>query len=113
HDRHARQGTQDAQVLRRVVRHAEAAVGETAPHGDNLDVGAVITDVVADLFEATQRGEVRDGVGEDDLAAQGQAGRQGGHVLFRHAGVDELPGEAPGKINDHAEAQVADHQHDA
>src|SRR5262249_8653849 len=44
--------------------------------------------------EAADRREVGDGVGEDDLAAHGEPGGYAGHVLLRHAGVDEPVGEA-------------------
>ena len=63
-----------ADVLQRVMGVALRAVGEAAADGDDLHVGAVVADVVADLLEAAQRREIGDRIGEDVLPAQRHAG---------------------------------------
>src|SRR6266516_1943228 len=107
---HVGQRAHDRNVLGCVMRHTEIAVGETASNRNDLDVRPVVADVVANLFEAAQRAEVADRVGEDDLAGKGHARREADHVLLRHARVDELVGMLVRELFDHREAEVADHQ---
>ncbi len=108
-----RQAAEDRQVLGGVMAHAQRAVGEAPAHRRDHHVGLVIADVVADLLQAAERGEVADRVGEDDAAGQGHAGRHARHVLLGHAGVEKLVGKALGEVGDDAEPQVAHHQSDA
>ena len=80
-----RQAAEDRQVLGGVMAHAQRPVGEAPAHGRDHHVGLVIADVVADLLQAAERGEVADRVGEDDAAGQGHAGGHARHVLLGHA----------------------------
>ena len=67
--------------------HAEGAVADAAADDDDLDVGVVIADVVADLLEAAQRREVRDRVGDRDVALHRDAAGDARHVLLGDADV--------------------------
>ena len=92
---------------------AQVAVGEAAADRHDLDVGAVVADVVADLLEAAQGAEVADRVGEHDLARQGHARGEPDHVLLRNACVDELVRVPVGEVLDHRVAEVTDDHADA
>ena len=111
-DDHVGKDAEDGNILRGEVCHSQRPVGHAPADGDDLDIGLVIADVVSDLLQRPERGEIGDGVREADLPAQGHAGCQAGHVLLRHAGVEVLLGEPLGEVGDDAEAQVADDQHD-
>ena len=87
--RHVWQGTHDGDILRCVVGHAQGPVGESAADGHDLHVGLVVADVIADLLQAPQRGEVGDGVGEHHAAGQGHACCHAGHVLLGYSCVYE------------------------
>ena len=73
----------------------------------------MVTHVVADLFQAAERGKIGNGIGEHDLAALRQAGRNAGHVLLGNAHVDIAIWEPIAKRLQHRVAQVAGQQPDA
>ena len=94
------------------MRDAQVSVGEAPADRHHLHVGAVIANVIANLFEATQGGEVANRIREDDLAGERHAGGQADHVLLRHPGVDELVGVLLRELLDHREAKVTHHKTD-
>src|SRR6185295_376196 len=73
-------------------------------------VGTVIADVVAQLLQAAQRREVADGVDEDRLAAERDAGRDAGHVLLGNADVAVEVRKAPGDRLQHRIAKITAQQ---
>ena len=109
-DGHIGQGTHGGQVLGGVMAHAQGTVDEAAADADDVDIGAVVGTVVADLLDAAQGGEIADGVSEDGLTLQGHARRHGGHVLLGNAHVQELIGHGLPEGAQNTEAQVAGDQ---
>src|SRR5437867_5863461 len=112
-DDHPGQRAHQGEVLSRVVRHPQRAVGEPAPNRDDLHVRGVVAHVVADLLEAPDGGEIRDGVREDDLAGERHARRDARHRLLGDAGVDEAFRELLSERLDDTEAEVTHDQADA
>jgi hypothetical protein len=107
-----RERSEDGDVLNGVVGVAEIAVGEARADGDGGDGEIVLADVVAELFETAERGEVGDGVGEDVEAFGGEACGETCHILFRDACVEEAVGELGGEGFDDRVAEVADDEED-
>src|SRR5476649_3067482 len=70
-----------------MVRGAERAVGIATADGDDLDVGLVVGDVVADLLHRAQRREVAYRVAEHGVAFEAHAGGQADHVLQNMVGL--------------------------
>jgi hypothetical protein len=103
----------DRDVLERVVRIALAAIGEAAADRDDLDVGAMVADVVPELLEAPQRREIADRVGEDHLATEGEPGGDAGHVLLGNADIEIAAGKLLREALEHREAEVAADQPEA
>src|SRR5690242_3580147 len=87
HDDHSGKCAHDGEVLDGVMRGSHRAVSEAVANSDNFYVGVVISDVVADVFEATHARKIPDGVRESDLAAQGYSGGYAGHVLFGNTSI--------------------------
>src|SRR5439155_22006039 len=112
HDGHVRKRAQNGEVLGGEVRHAKCAVGQSPTDGYDLHVGVVIADVVSQLLQATQGGEIADAVREDHVSGQGEASGDTCQVLFRHTDVVELGGVLRPKLVQHGEPQVPGQEHD-
>src|SRR5262249_3737979 len=110
---HSWQHAHDAQVLSRVMRGARCTVTEAAPHAYHLDVGVVVTNVVANMLQATKCREVANGIGKYDLATQGHSGGHSRHILLGNTGIHELLGECLHEGLNYAETQIAGNEHDA
>ena len=113
HGRHARQGPHDGKVLGGMMGDAERAVIEPAAHADHHHARVVVTDVVADLLQATQGGEVGDGIGKDHFAAHRHTGRNRNQVLFRHADIQKAVGILLREGFDQAKPKVTHHKVDS
>jgi len=77
-----------------MMRETNWPVAHASANTDDLHVGAVVANVVADLFQAAQGGETADRVGKNRVALERKAGSQARHVLLRDAHIEELPGES-------------------
>ena len=102
----------DGEILDAVMGVALGAIGEAAADGDHGDRQVVVADVVAQLFEAAQRGEIGDGVEHHAAAGQRQACGDADHRLFADADVGVLVGQGFGKSFQHGIAEVGGEQHD-
>ena len=89
-------------------------ISHAGAHRDDLHVGAVVADIVANLLQATQSGENPQAVCEDDFIF-GQAPARGhpDHVLFSHPGVQEAVRKFLGEGLHHTKPQVAHDQANA
>src|SRR2546422_4560051 len=72
----------------------------------------VVANVVANLLETPEDRKVGNRIGKNDLAAQRQAGRDTGHILFSNSGIQEAARKPFGKGLDDAKTQVANDQED-
>src|SRR5215472_13090173 len=95
-----------------MMSRAHRTISETTTNGDDLDVGVVVANIVADVFKTAQSGEISDGIGQSNFPTEGHAGGKASHVLFRDTGIDELLGELFHERGDHAKSQIPDHQND-
>ena len=109
---HVGQGAQHANLLGGLMGHALTAVGIACSDRDDAYITLIIGDVVTDLFDATERGEITDGIAIDDPAVHGQTSGNAGHVLFSDANIDKAVGKRVGKRFDDMIAQVTDQQKD-
>ena len=70
----------------------------------------MVANVVADLLQAAQGGEVADGVSENGVTFERKAGGEAGHVLLGDADIEKLAREARDVLVEDGEAQVAGQQ---
>src|ERR1035437_4750570 len=89
------------------MREANWSVTHAAADAHDLHVRAVVADVVSDLLQAAQGGEVANGVGENRVPLQRKAGSQARHVLLGDADVEKLAGEPGDVLVEDLKAQVA------
>ena len=94
------------------MRKTHSTITHAAADADDLDVRAVIANVVADLLQAAQCRKVADGVGENRVAFHRQPGRQTGHILLRHADVEELLRKPGDKLVENGKAEIAAQKQD-
>ena len=92
---HARQDAHEREVLDRVVRGPEVAVGQPAADAHELHVGLGHRDVDADLVVRARGDERRDRVGEGHLPGVGEAGGEADEVLLGDADVEVAPRARP------------------
>ena len=109
---HVGQGAQHADLLGGLMGHALTAVGIACSDRDDAYIALIIGDVVTDLFDATERGEITDGIAIDNPTVHRQTGGNAGHVLFGDANIDKTVGKRVGKGFDDMVAQVTDQQED-
>src|SRR5260370_11236918 len=96
-----------------MMRSGHGAIGKATANGNYFDVRVVIADIVAHVLEAAQRGEIGDGIGEGNLAAEGHACGHAGHVLLGDASIQELFRELFHERRDDTKSQISDDQDDA
>ena len=89
-----------------MVGIALGTVSKAAADADDDHLRSVVDDVVANLLEATQGGEIDDRVGHDAPPRQGQPGRDAGHVLLGHANIEVAFGKLLGKRLEHRKPQI-------
>ncbi|MPM49287.1 hypothetical protein SDC9_96016 [bioreactor metagenome] len=89
-----------------MVGNAQRAIGHAAADDDDFDIGMVIADVVANLFQAAQCRKIRNRIGDRDVARHRHAAGDTGHVLFGDAAVDETVGKLRGERLDFAISDI-------
>ena len=112
-DHHIGEGSQHGHILGGLVGDTLRAIGIACPYRDDAHIAVVIDDIVADLFDTAQGGEITDGIAIDYPAVHGQTTRNARHVLFADAYIQETLGESFCKGFHHMEAQIAYEQEDA
>ena len=93
-DRHIRQRPDPGEVLDRVVRRSELAIGHAGTDAAELHIGLRVGDVGLDLLERAAGEEARGAADERDLAAVGEPGAGADEVLLGDADVDQALREA-------------------
>ena len=112
-DGHVRQGTQERDVLARMMRRPERGVRQAGTHADNRHGHIVIADIDAYLLQATRSRERRDRVDNRPKAVHRQPCRDADHVRFGNAAVEETLGAMRAELVEQAIADIARQQHDA
>jgi hypothetical protein len=95
-----------------MVRVSMASISETSAYGHYLDTEFVITDVIADLFQAAHHRKICDRVSEDHLSGHCKSGGNTRHILFCYSGIQESPGKLLAEFFQHREADIAADQPD-
>lgn len=106
HNDYVRKRAHYRDILRCVMAHSKRAVCKSAADTDDLDVGVMVSGVVAYLFQAAKRGEVTDRIGEDRLPGKRHARCYTRHVLFGNAAVGESVRELLPKWFQNSESQI-------
>ena len=84
---HVGQGAHNSDILSGVVGHTQRTVGNTAADVDDLHICVVVADIVTDLLQAAQSGEVGDGVSDSDVAFHCDTAGNAGHMLLHNTAV--------------------------
>ena len=103
---HVGQRAHDGDVFQSVMRRSVVAVAVAAADADDGHGQRVITQIVANLFQAAQRGEGRDGVDERPHSTESQARRRADHRRFRHSGIHESAAEFKRELVEDLEAKI-------
>ncbi len=88
-DGQIRDDARPGEILDRVVRRAERAVGQPARHAAHFDVALAVAEVDLHLFHSARREKTRRAAHEGDFAGRGQSGAHADQVLLGDAHVDE------------------------
>ena len=94
-----------------MVRHTHGPIAHSPADSHYLDVGAVVTNVVADLLQTTQCGETAYRVGKDNVPLESKSGGDPGHVLLGNPHIQKLTRVAGDEIVQHPEAKVTCEEH--
>src|ERR1700747_949544 len=95
-----------------MVRSAERTVAHTPAYSNDFDVGAVVADVNADLFQTPHRGKASQRIGKDRPPLQRQPCRETGHILLGDTDIQKLLWELGDEVVEDAKSQVCRDEHD-
>ena len=111
-DGHVREHRHDAQILDPVMGISLCAIRQPAAHRDDRHRQVVIANVIAQLFEAAQRREVRDRINHHPAARERKTGSDTHHRLLANADIRILPRQRLCELLQHRVADVGGQQHD-
>jgi hypothetical protein len=94
------------------MRISHISISHAGPDSHDSHRKIVITHIIANLFQTSQRGKISDRIGKNMKAFRGHPGGHPGHILFGDARIQESIRKLGLKGLNHGIAKISHHQKD-